>query len=84
MTLPPINYLIGLLVLATTTTADVAWVKWSHHNNARRAIPAGLWSMGIACLGVFGTINLVNHPVYAPAAIIGAGLGTVIGVDRAA
>jgi hypothetical protein len=72
----------AFVVFLATAAYDIAWARYTSAVSQRRAVRAAWWSATIYAFGAFATIQYTRDPWLIIPALLGAFLGTWIGVVR--
>ena len=75
LTLPPVNWLLGLGVMASTMATDAAYVMFSAAVAARKRVAAANWSSFWYLLSAFAVISYTQSWIYILFAAAGSWLG---------
>lgn len=74
--------MMWLLVFTATVIADFLWAQWAIACNARRAVPASLYSAGILFCSGFTIVEYTHDAVLLIPAALGALVGTWLAVKQ--
>jgi uncharacterized membrane protein YhaH (DUF805 family) len=78
MTLPDIDPLIALAVMAATAATDAIYVMFTNAVIKRRRLPAATWSSIWYMLSSFAVISYTNHWGYVIFAAAGSFIGAYV------
>jgi hypothetical protein len=80
MTLPPVDPLVALGVVASTALTDAVYVFFNASVSARKRIAAASWSSCWYLLSAFAVISYTSNWVYVLFAALGAWIGGFLSI----